>query len=68
MTDEDEYELDLSLEEANDGLTRPLRFLPEGSWVVETTTRTIQGRFLLLPRPEGSFARCSVVRASCSQE
>jgi hypothetical protein len=32
-------------------MSRPLRFIPEGS-LVEVTTRTIQGRLLLRPSPE----------------
>ena len=67
MTDEDDYELDLNLEEDDDGPSRPLRFLPEGRWLVETTTRTIHGRYLLLPSPgantiiRGVLARANFV-------
>jgi len=53
VTDEDEFELVLEQEE-DGGPSRPLRFLPPGRWVVEVTTRTIHGRFLLLPRPEAN--------------
>ncbi len=31
------------------GMSRPLRFIPEGGALVEVTTRTIQGRLLLRP-------------------
>jgi REP element-mobilizing transposase RayT len=33
-------------------MSRKLRFIPEGGAVVETTSRTIQGRLLLRPSPE----------------
>lgn len=53
MTDEDEFELRLDWDE-DVGPSRPLRFLPPGKWVVEVTTRTIHGRYLLLPREEAN--------------
>ena len=52
---DEEYELDLWEEwDEDDAPSRPLRFLPAGRWLVEVTTRTVHGRFLLLPRPEAN--------------
>ena len=54
MTEEQEYELSLEAQGEDGGPSRPLRFLPPGRWVVEVTTRTIQGRFLRLPHREAN--------------
>jgi hypothetical protein len=34
------------------GMSRHLRFIPEGGALVEVTSRTIQGRLLLCPSPK----------------
>lgn len=64
MADEDEFEFWEEWDEA-DAPSRPLRFLPPGKSLVEVTTRTIHGRFLMLPRCEANAIIRGVLGRAC---